>query len=1283
MHLRSHLLSAFVCLTLLVGSIASPLPRAHAAPASRVASVETSADGDQAALPGSCIGGLPPGADPGSLCCLSGYVFLDGQPVAGAKVTVTLENGSVSTKDGPRRSFVTTTAAAENNALPYYRLVFDRDLPLQAGTSIIIIAEYSGRRSVVGHKVLLGGQQVDLVFERAPIKFGSRTLEQDYKFKGQFWKQSPADQLMFPEGIAVDETTGTIYVAEPHNSSIQVFNSRGEFLRRWGTPGIAPGQMLRPRGIALDGKGSLYVADGRLLKYSVTGTLQAAWGDRPEDSEREPAPSERLVASQLTGAVAVSLDKSGNVYVLESGGALPGVRKLIPYDAETDTPEQWSYVVSREPGAAPEEFNQPKGIAVDGSGNIYVADTHSNRILKFGPVGGLLGEWSSDLEGLQDPEPGALNLPHGLSVDANDDLYVADTHNNRILKLDHNQNTWSRVRDEQDKLNDGLGPLALPTAVMAAANGHVYVADRNYRRILMIRPGGEAEQIVEPGIVANGQFASPNGVALDGQGFVYVADTGNGRIQKLTTGGVWTPWGSPPSEDRFGFPDSVAVDGDGDVYVTDSAANATNSYAPVRQFSSNGTPLRQYWKDKGKIENKVITEPQGISVDTTATPDIVYVADTGNKRIIKFTPAGALLDVLDGTENPAVGEFGNPIDVAVGQDGSVYVADTKAGAGRVVKIDREGNLSLPLHEMPTVAGVGGVGVDGTGNVFVSAADHHIYKFAAGGSMLATWGGQARPNEGEFHGPGHIVVDTDGTLFIVDQNNSRIQLFQPMRLPQPPIATIVQAAIQKETGKLKLRAIGGSDLGPGRQYSYEWQINSQPFTGADLERPLASLPGTGLHEIRLRIRDVNEFSAWVTTSITVQQPEPKSAWTMLLYLDGDYVDPASSSLKAAVDDLVRAIGQAPNSNVSVAVLHDGPVPGDSVRYLQQDGQLLKVPADATWPDEVDMGDLQTLTDFVTWGKREAPAEHYYLAIADHANGIDGIAWDRHNNQDSYLSNADLRRALELSSAVDGRPIDVLHLDGCLMGLLENAYQMRGLANYLISSQNLAWDAFAYSSYRKAIVSDMAPDRLATQIAGLYRDAVGALPYTIAALDLSKVVDVKDKTDALAIALRNHIRTTGNPSQSLRPADVQTFDADANRLVEATDEYIDLGHWADLIAGQVSDSTVRQAAAALSAALVEGQGLVLLEHHGSGLINSNPVNLNNARGVAIYFPVQPTTKTYRHYTQADLDFVRDTSWDTFLAADLDPLSPDLTEATVDLQEPLQLPERGHHFLPLVGQ
>ena len=481
--------------------------------------------------------------------------------------------------------------------------------------------------------------------------------------------------------------------------------------------------------------------------------------------------------------------------------------------------------------------------------------------------------------------------------------------------------------------------------------------------------------------------------------------------------------------------------------------------------------------------------------------------------------------------------------------------------------------------------------------------------------------------------------------------------------------------------VELRGIGSDSDETGAIASYEWFVDNSatPFaTTAAASLPTAGL-SLGRHTIAFRVRDTEgQVSALQQIDIQVASKTSLESWTFLLYLAGDNGLTPFFNADSALGALYRLQHSRPNAQVSVAVLYDGDVRrGDSIRYLfRPTGQS---PSQSV--GEVNMGDPQTLIDFVRWGMQQAPASHYYLALADHANALSGIAMDVTAVPPDRLTNTEVRQALGTITDSGNHPIDVLHFDGCLMGLLENAYQMRGLAHYLIASENQAWSAFAYDAYRDAVGPATDPRTFATSVVDRYAQRVederDPLPYTLAALDLRQVNPVVAKLNSFADALV--VYALSSPEHrtllsSLR-SQAQKFDSNDDHAITDDDEYVDLSHWTSLVAREVQDPAVRQAAQVLIGSL---SSLVVYQRQRSAILDQRLISLDHAQGVAIYYPRRASATTYQTY-RADLTFAGETHWDEFLAKELVSLGLNPSPLPPGLVAPLPLGSR--IYVPLV--
>lgn len=327
---------------------------------------------------------------------------------------------------------------------------------------------------------------------------------------------------------------------------------------------------------------------------------------------------------------------------LEFGGTPHTVYAKAPFDFEPPagslTPGQYvavriegTYAISKfrviacDPGGAQTTVGltgllSPRGIAVDATGNVFVADTSHDRILKLPAAGG--AQQTLPFTG--------LSLPYGVAVDTAGNVFAADTEHNRILKLP--------VGGGAQVVLPFTG-LNKPYNVAIGGDGTVYVADTDNSRVVKLPAGGGA-QVTLP-------FSGMNvtgGVAVDSEGNVYAADTGNNRILKLPVGGTQEVIAST----GLSLPFSVAVDARQDLFVADYGNNRVVKIANGRNLT--------YTLRAGQVTLNFsgISQPLAVAVDRAGG---VYAADTGNARIVKVPTA---LGLLRATTNPAL-----PADVTV------------------------------------------------------------------------------------------------------------------------------------------------------------------------------------------------------------------------------------------------------------------------------------------------------------------------------------------------------------------------------------------------------------------------------------------------------------------------------------------------------------------------------------------------------------------------------------------------------------------------------------------
>ena len=316
-------------------------------------------------------------------------------------------------------------------------------------------------------------------------------------------------------------------------------------------------------------------------------------------------------AASFNDPYGVAVDGSGNMYVADHRNNL--IRKITPAGVVTTLAGSGSTGSTNGTGTAA-SFNYPGGIAVDGSGNVYVGDTGNNLIRKITPAGVVTTLAGSGSEGSANETGTAASFrsPWGVAVDGSDNVYVADPNNNLIRKITSAGVVTTLAGSGSSGSTNGTGTAASfrsPWGVAVDGSGNVYVADRSNHLIRKITPEGVVTTLAGSGSEgsANGtgtaaSFNSPSGVAVDFSGNVYVADQSNNLIRKITPEGVVTTLAGSGSSGStngigtaasFGYPAGVAVDVSSNVYVADISNHLIRKIATTLPSGSTygGSPL--------------------------------------------------------------------------------------------------------------------------------------------------------------------------------------------------------------------------------------------------------------------------------------------------------------------------------------------------------------------------------------------------------------------------------------------------------------------------------------------------------------------------------------------------------------------------------------------------------------------------------------------------------------------------------------------------------------------
>ncbi|MCX6879143.1 MAG: hypothetical protein NTW21_35855 [Verrucomicrobia bacterium] len=663
-----------------------------------------------------------------------------------------------------------------------------------------------------------------------------------------------------PRDVALDGS-GNLYVADSRNCTIRKITAAGVVSTLAGSPGVAgstdglgaAARFNNPFGLAVDGNGTVYVADTyncTIRKVTPDGVVTTLAGRPGGRGFSEGTGS----AARFNFPMKVAVDGSANVYVTDVFNQV--IRKITPAGAVSTLAGYPTVPGSADGTGCAARFDFPQGIAVDGNGNVYVGDVSNRTIRKITPAGVVTTLAGSP--GIKGGEDGTgstarFDAPIGMAVDGGGNVYVAEPDSGTLRKVtsDGVVTTLAGTRNHGRINEDGTGSNAHfydPSGVAVDAGGTLYVADSDANTIRKVTSLGVVTTFAgcpvnygnTDGARRVARFTQPAGVALDGNGNMYIADRFNDSIRKITAAGEVSTFAVSPG--NYGSPMSVAVDGSGNVYV------AYSRYV-IRKITPAGvaSDLAGSPGNSGSADGSGSTARFGylesITVDGSGN---IYVADGGNATIRKITPAGVVSTLAgspghsgrdDGSGSAA--RFDDPCGVAADGAGNVYVADTNNCTIR--KITPAGVVTTlagnPDAFPESVDGTGstarfnfpeGIAVDGSGNVYVGDRWSGVLRKVTPAGVVTT----LADNSGialAFGRPTGLAVDGSGNLYVADDINNNIALVTP----EPPIAP-------KELLAPKIAISGGNvtfTVQPsvaGRGYQLQYSDTMAPGTWQDLE-----------------------------------------------------------------------------------------------------------------------------------------------------------------------------------------------------------------------------------------------------------------------------------------------------------------------------------------------------------------------------------------------------------------------------------------------------------------
>ena len=635
----------------------------------------------------------------------------------------------------------------------------------------------------------------------------------------------PALAAMFRSvGGVVVGSDGVVYVSDPSASRIRRIRADGviEALAGTGVRGFGgdgghalAADFTDPSRLLVDQVGTLFVAElDRVRRIDASGLVSTILGDGHAGLEGDGGPA---AFARTAGNEGMAIDGDGNLFIAER--AANRVRRV---DTRGNVTRVAGTGVPGSDGdggpALSATLNQPVDVDVDGQGNLLIAELAGNRIRRVstaGVIDTIAGTGLPGGGGDGGPATAAeLHGPQSVVVDASGAIFIADWNNRRIRRI-HPDGTMQTVAGLVGGRVESGGPalesrLTLPLAITPTLDGRLLIVEQSARRIRALvpapQPGAEAASpstsdtqpadaapapvafvlpapalqsgaplagdlvaevfagTGESGNAADGEFrlsaalASPRGIAIDGIGRLLIADTGNHRIRRLDPDGV------------------VRV-----IAGTGESGSAGDGLAAAAAQ---------------------LNRPSALAVDSNGS---IYVADSGNFRIRKIDPDGIITTFAGGSQ-PGVGgdggpardaQFTEPVDLALGSDGSLFVVDGPVHRVRVIRPDG-------LIHAFAGSGVDGYGGDGgpateaalgfpqrvalnaDGSVFVSQIHAGIVRRIGADGVIETFAGSGRseaPAEGPareigLDAPIGVATDAVGAVYVVASGSGQIVRIDP-------------------------------------------------------------------------------------------------------------------------------------------------------------------------------------------------------------------------------------------------------------------------------------------------------------------------------------------------------------------------------------------------------------------------------------------------------------------------------------------------------------------------
>ncbi len=732
--------------------------------------------------------------------------------------------------------------------------------------------------------------------------------------------------LNLPFSVAVD-AQGNLLVADQNDQRIRKVDTRGiiSTLAGNGKAGFADGaaaqaQFNFPGGIRVDAAGNALVADAanhRIRKIDASGNVTTVAGSGTAGDSGDSGPA---TSAQLRTPFGVTVDAQGNIYIADSNNHR--VKRVNSAGIIATLAGTGSAGFSGDGGPANvAQLNFPLGLAVDGAGNLYIADSSNARVRKVdrsGMITTLAGTGSVGFSGDNGPAAEArLANPQDVALGSDGGLYIADAFIGNVRlsvvrRVDLTTSVITTVAGVPDFLGlsgDG-GPaknavLFNPSGVAVDAAGRLYIADSANHRVRQVDEGGVIRtfaggSVLDGGPATSAGLVSPSGVRVDALGNIFIADTLNHRIRRVdaagtirTVAGSGVPGfagdGGPATVASLVSPQGIAFDADNNMYIADTGNHRirkVTSAGIISTFAGLGQTGYAPTEDGGPATKARVSFPSAVALDSAGN---VYIADRGNRRVRKVEAATNTITTFAGNgsispcgisfscgdNGPALqASFADVRDLALDAQGNLYVADGsvlttagRAGGFRIRQINTAGTIRTVVgngqadasgdNNPPASAAIGvpdGIAVDRAGAIFLSDERNHRVRRAVLGGVITTLAGTTVGFSGDggpaaaaqLSQPRGLALDAGGNLLVADSSNNRIRRITGVATVTPRRTVLISG--NRQTGPvfstlpqpLVVAVVDGTTPVEGVTV----QFTASPATAVELNPAQASTDASG-------------------------------------------------------------------------------------------------------------------------------------------------------------------------------------------------------------------------------------------------------------------------------------------------------------------------------------------------------------------------------------------------------------------------------------------------------